>query len=299
MVSHISTSQEAMPQRQHFVHKSYLRGFANPGRFVVEYTLAPAGRSTRAIRSVFAETDMMTIEWEDGERVDELEAQWADIESKCGEPLKRIRGSKALDHRDDSVALAMTAALHWARGSQFRTASAELADRAVEHRYCGVLDRLDELEEKFEDEFERAPEPGEVAVIAMERLDEMRYSNFLTVTSMAQSFNKFVDWVSDKQVELSIAPDHGTGFSTSDSPLIIADKDTDRVGLGEGLALGDSSLILMPVSRRLACAFTYERQQASSPHQPQRGDDQQAVHLAQRREQRRRPPQRAPKRCRP
>ena len=50
--------------------------------------------------------------------------------------------------------------------------------------------------------------------------------------------------------------DHGTGFSTSDSPLIIADKDTDRVGLGEGLALGDSSLILMPVSRRLACAFT-------------------------------------------
>ncbi len=251
-----------MAQNQHYVHQSYLRGCWHDEKHVLYYQKDPLHMKRRAIRGILSGPNNLNVVDADGRITHDYEDFWSSLESECGEAMKQVRESRALGSPEEQAAISKTAALHWSRGKAMRSASEALGQQASEHSYCGLLDRKEELAAVFQQDFSRPPQPGEVEALARAAFEARRSSNQVSVDSMLNQFEKFLAWTENKYLELLISESPTVGFSTSDSPVVHVNRKTGQVGLACGLALCDADLVLLPLGRHLACAFTVNQ---SSP----------------------------------
>ena len=81
-------------------------------------------------------------------------------------------------------------------------------------------------------------------------------SNLGPVTSMTNMHNRTLEILELLHVQLIRPTEKLAGFSFGDSPFVNHNRQTDLVGPIDGLALGDSDLLLMPLTRYCAVAFT-------------------------------------------
>ena len=102
-------------QLQHFVHQSYLRGFSDEEKHVTRYRKSPPAKSRKTIRSIFAEPEMMTVDWGDGDVINELE-DWARRIASVHLPSINVaarRTVSAIAHRTEKADALIDAVTAW------------------------------------------------------------------------------------------------------------------------------------------------------------------------------------------
>ena len=243
-----------MTRHQHYVSRSYQRGFADGKRIIL---VDKHNRTRREVgigdafvaRSHSSFTDM------NGRIRNELEEKWGKIENLSSKQIRRVMQDNMELDVDVTNAIKASAALHFARSQSIREVTPRL-----EHDFYLEYAKEAELNVSYRQQFfmenGREPLEGELADLVLSRAKYMIGSNFDQVNRMEHIYNQLLEIFDPYYVQL-IRPMRGqAGFSFSDSPLVNHCRRTDRIGPSEGLAIGDSDLLLIPLARYLCVAFT-------------------------------------------
>lgn len=148
------------------------------------------------------------------------------------------------------------AALHLARSFRFR----DIYESTVVARFAGPLAGMsaERLTAAFVEQYRRSPEPGELEALVTNHVQEWYRSNVFFVNELGEAHNKILAMFEDKYVQIARIPVRGVELVTGDTPLVIANSGWRRVGV----AIGDASLIYMPLSPRVGVCLTTRREEA-------------------------------------
>jgi len=105
----------------------------------------------------------------------------------------------------------------------------------------------------FEDDFGRAPRPGEIAAVVEQMFIEGRLSNRLLVEHMASLYNKAFHQFGPLALEVGRVVPGRHELLTGDSPVVLADG--IRVGTANGVALTEADLIYFPLGPKTAVSL--------------------------------------------
>lgn len=240
-----------MARHQHYVARGYQRGFADGERIVlvdkVNRTCKEVG-----IRHAFVASSHSSFTDLDGQRRDDLDKEWSRIENLSLRRMPRTLDAEVVLDDAATQAIKVVAALHFARSASIRGAALRFESEFIDD-YARQAEYDERLRHIFQEERGRPPREGELQDLALIRGEFMVSSNLSQVDRMQYIYERSLELFDPLYVQL-IRPMRGqSGFSFCDSPLVNYCRSTGRTGPSDQLAICDSDLLLIPLSRYL-CA---------------------------------------------
>ena len=240
-------------KHHHVISKGYQRFFADGERIRLVDKVAGRDRVV-SVTDAFARKHFNAVRTDAG-RVDELEDEWQRVENASLPSVRAlIAGDHSANHRHMAKVLA---AVHLARSFAFELVWDRVWAATTKQR----VDRVpanESLLAAFLEDFGRDPEPGEIEGLMAGAAAEMRGTNALFVERMAAGHNRLLEWFAPMHVQLVTCVGRSMPFITGDVPVANVEDPTEgfRVGVAQGLAVGDSGHIYMPLGRRLGMFLT-------------------------------------------
>jgi hypothetical protein len=252
----------ARRKHHHIVSQGYQRFFAEGRRVqLCDKAAVPGRRRVRpaGTRDVFAERDFSSHRLDDGGLVDPLEDEWQALEDVALPVVRNwLRGNEEPQVQQELVTLA---AIHFARSFGFRQIYENVRRMQIEAAAeTGERARMIRL---FRNQYGRLPRPGEIADLVREFHEGYFGADGpARIEGMIEMHNRAIDTLAP----LSIRPLYrrpgsaGPQFILGDTPFVHYCKGPldIRVGLREGLAVGNADTLFMPISPDVAVEFLSE-----------------------------------------
>ncbi len=240
----------------HLVSAGYQKNFGNTERFlnIVEARTGRLIDGRRAIRSNWREEHWnSTIDPSTGEVDSSLEDRFSALESSVLHDIRSVRIGQCSPKQ--ATAIVHLFAIHLARSRSFRSWQTTLADDVLPGLITAVASKPEAIR-RFVRSVGRPPRDGELAAMAQLISDNRSASGEWAVGSIAHHH----DGVAEKLVQLhlqiiEVDPDL-PGLVLGDVPVVHAKLAEGRFGYRDRIAIGDASLIVGPLTRRVLACFT-------------------------------------------
>jgi hypothetical protein len=236
------TSLVRVPHRQHTVSKVVLRKFGRNGVMTVY------DRKNNVI-TCKGPNGAFIVENFEGIRPVETEERWNGVETKMDRVYDLIRTRKVLEDADAVATLIDFMAVHWSRSPGIRAAHDRIANQLVQtsRRRYEHEDRI--LSHAF---------TRRTGLVASTR-GELEWINNELHNVIA--FTQREQWWSDRiginfeearklfaHSAIQVGYAHGADFIIGDVPVITRKEGHDGLGPHQGVAIGDSAEIVMPIA---------------------------------------------------
>jgi len=249
-------------QCHHLVSRGYQKNFANDRQLVVVVDKATGRHKLRGTKSTFVAPGFNSYYEPDGTPNDVLEREWSRVEATC---LRRVREVEAatIDRPEIRQALTALFSIHLVRSKAFENSHRVLWAQVVDD-LADSSDHDESMAEVFEAELSRPAQPGELAALTRQLADGRERTRRLFVDSMVRVFNDANIMMARWHFQvICIGRQTNAGFILGDTPIVHADLGSGRFGFRDGLAIGDASLLVAPIGRRVAVAASAHRLPAS------------------------------------
>lgn len=234
----------------HIVSRGYLRNFADKRGLIqlVWRNTLQAVTTPTGVGAVFKRTNFNTYRSSEGNAFDDLEDEWARVE---GLALPLLRRAAEGDKDDETcAAVKVVAAMHLTRSE----ATHQLWKRtAQEHRHIDEEGRA-RIEEAFQDEEGRPPEPGEIDAAFGAYFDANMMRNEAFVQQMVSTHNRLLEELPNNVQLVRRNTRSAIGFITADIPVVIIDG--PLTGFLAGVGIRTAENCLFPLSRDTAAFLT-------------------------------------------
>lgn len=236
--------------RHHILSRGYQRFFADGDQIRLIWKNERRDRLV-GTRDAFVVEHFGSIRLPDGTHWNELENEWSRMENVALPQIRKfIAGERSTA---TEYAVIILAALHWVRSYAVRA----VFDRVYATSFrdaLGELEHSDFLRNSFLEDVGRLPAPGEISLYIR---DYVEYSGqLLWMEILVSSYNDVQEHLLTGTVQRIVASHPEVGFVTGDCPVVNMDSTLLRVGPLHGdLAFGDSNMLYMPLSPRVAVGF--------------------------------------------
>jgi Protein of unknown function (DUF4238) len=242
-------------QGQHLVSRGYQENFAHDHRVAVldagSGDTLDRGRPTKSNWRV---DDFLTVVDAAGNRDRSLEMEFAKIERKALDQIRRIRPSGISP--EQKRALDLVAAMHLVRSLSFVAQHGQITDTYFDDCVAEFLADPQVLQAFISDRG-RQPAPGELEPLVAAAVRKFQASPDLTASGIRHVNAGVPRVLSRYQVQLVEAPSW-MGFVLADQPVLHARPDEGQYGFASQPAVGDADLIIMPIRRRLVAFYTLQ-----------------------------------------
>lgn len=210
----------------------------------------------RPIRKNWATPGFSSFIDVDGNVDDRLELEWGKIEGKVLRTIRTIRDSQvdATQH----AAVMNLLAIHLVRSEAFEMVHNRIARVAAED-VGRDLDRDAEAIERFTREFGRPPDPGELLSLARATTEREVNARRSLIESQVRNHNTIGEMLAKFHVQVVVVPESLPGLAIGDIPAVHGNTKTGKFGFRDHVAIGDSDLIMAPISRRVAVFLSATR----------------------------------------
>lgn len=242
----------------HWVSKGYQANFADDQKRVAIIDLATCKRlpKLRAVRSNFRERGFTTY-LEDGERNQFLEDAFASLETTVLDRIRRV--SAANCGPDMKVEVAHLFAIHLVRSPAYKAFHDAIADQVREEQVPDIAAEP-RLAEKFEAQFGRPPDDGELLDLALQLYDEMDAHPGTVLGSMARQHDLMAERLNRFHMQVIEVDRSLPGLALGDTPIVHGYPGEGRYGYRDRLALLDATFIYGPLTRFVGVCFSSRRQ---------------------------------------
>jgi hypothetical protein len=242
-------------RKHHVVSAGYQRFFGDDtGRLrLVEKATRTAIARLVGVRDAFVQEHFNSITDDDGHRSDELESEWERLE-RFALPRVRELDPHQVSEADDA-AIKVLMAIHFARSYAARAMHDRLAAQTLSD-YDERMRHNAQLKSLYRREQGRDPEPGEVEGLAAEIWGRHQATNKLFVDTMSRAHNFAVERFRPLGIDLVVPAHPNVQFGTGDTPVVVTNRTMTILGPLQGLALGDSDFVYMPLRRDLGAVLT-------------------------------------------
>lgn len=239
-----------MSKRHHVVSRGYQRFFADGERIKL---VTKATRHARIVGTgdAFVRDHFNSFNDGAGTWVDTLEQKWAELEDEALPLIRGLIAGADSDHNRNAVKI--LAAIHFGRSYAIR----EMIDRIVGETvaaHAASADGEERLREMFRKQYGREAQPGEIRTMIEERAAAQFGGQRQLIRDMARGYNVALDKLIPTKVQLVWPRSKRAEFITGDGPFVYANG--PRVGVRQGVPLGDATHLYMPLAPCLAAAFT-------------------------------------------
>ena len=241
-------------RHQHYVARGYQRGFAD-GERIILVDKQNRTRKEVGIRHAFVARSHSTFADSKGQLRDEVDEEWGRIENMSIRNMRRVIDTNANLDYEATTAIKAIAALHFARSESIRDAALRFEPEFID-QYAQNAEIDERLQEMFLKEHGRIPVQGELRELALAGGEILVNSNRSQVGRMQHIYNRSLEIFEPFHVQLIRPMEGQSGFSFCDSPLVNHCRKTGKTGPKDGLAIGDSDLLLMPLDRYTCAALT-------------------------------------------
>lgn len=233
--------------RHHLVSRGYQRFFAD-GEQVRLIDMSSHTYRSAGTADVFVEANFNSWRGADGWN-DELEQTWHNkVEGPAIGLVRQLIEDNAGDIQRDAAKV--LAALHLARSYSFDIVHNRILNQ-VGANEMHFVETDPSYAALFTAEAGRVPEPGELAERVRLTVEAMQSGRQFLLERMVYLFNFTLEFFHTLNVALLYAPP-GMSFLTGDTPVVTRDEHGFRIGIRQGVALGDTFGIFMPLSREVA-----------------------------------------------
>ncbi len=271
-----------IPKRHHYVSKFYQKNFSDSNRVILYDKLCGSNPHKLNISNALI-ANLDNTWYDNGVPNNELESEWADLESDLAPTLNRLNNNiHSFSPDDDDKILIKLAANLFVRSrsatisfnedaGMSRKLTELIADQAETQQ--DILDSIDfnsicydpyiqdsiKMQIRynakgFRGEFikhhGRNPIKGEIRSFVEIVASRHEDSRLPIIESRRESNHMAEQLLSRYNVQLVVAKDSSIGFSFSDTPVVQVHRD-DRVGPLSGFGLLDSERIFLPIGRSL------------------------------------------------
>lgn len=239
-------------RRPHVVPAGYQRNFAETEqiRVIHKPTLSDI---VIGVRDNFVARHFLRVVIK-GEANDAAEDEFARIENAA---LPLIRSATPFTPRSPSQILAIkaTMAMLWSRSFSREVISRRIHSEVLA-TFVETVPRDVGARQRFQRQHDRPAKPGELEAIVESAAAKLLRERWHDVGSMLRHHNEALAKFRALNVSL-YQPLRGTEFLTSDNPVVLARTiHLIQVGAQNGLALGDSDFIFLPISRFVGACLT-------------------------------------------
>jgi hypothetical protein len=235
----------APSHRHHLVSRGYLRFFAKGEQLLLidlkAHTYRPVGT-----RDAFVKANFNSWLSDEGWN-DEVERVWHGVETDAIPAV-----AKLLDGETDDVhrmAAKELAALHLARSYSYDIVHKRILEQVIAAE-MELAERDPYYAQLYARDAGHAFVPGELADRVKVVGEALKSQRRFFLDRMLYLFQRTREFLAPLQVQLVYAP-QAMSFLTGDTPVITSDKRGFRLGFRQGLALGDTAGVFMPLGRRV------------------------------------------------
>jgi len=245
-----------MPAGHHYVPQFYQRQFAAGGRIQLFDKRRPAPGTVVSVEKVFVKNGDNS--WFDisGIEHDEVETAWLRIETVIAPVIQRLNLDPTDLRAGDDVALTTLMANLLARSRSMSVVGRDIT-ASVTAETVESAEGDKRLQQAFINGYDREPLPGELRAIVTQGAEEFANDHWHVLDATVRHHERMCEMLSGHHVQVVRPREDLVGFSFGDSPVILQNND-GRVGLIEGLAVGDAQLIFLPLGRYLGVCLTAE-----------------------------------------
>lgn len=238
----------------HWVSRGYQQNFSSVDKrvAVIDAKTGAVIHPAKPIKTNFRERGFTTF-MEDDVAQTGLEAGFAAMERTVLNQIRQVSRTRRGDY--EKAAVANLFAIHLVRSPSFKNFHAQIAESSRTE----LIDQLAadaSAVAKFTQLQGRPPRPGELSMLAHRQYEQLIGDPWHLVESTTHQHDQIAGRLNEFHMQvIEIAP-HLPGFVVGDTPVTHADPITRRYGFRDRLAIGDSTLIVGPLARRTAVAFT-------------------------------------------
>lgn len=239
-------------KHHHVVSEGYQRLFSTPDgvRLIDKQSMTARVVGTKG---AFARKHFSSY-LRDGAWSDELEDQWAELESYALPHARRLNEQPGRAGQESRDAIKVLAALHFVRSYAFEEMTRRLMLQQLETMPDQIA-REQGARDAFSHDFGRLPEPGEVEQLVIEQWTSHTEGRTFLMQQMAEGFNKTLDIFGPLAVQLVWPEKRHVDFVFADGPVVHWANDGRITVLGD-VALGDADKVFFPLGPRLGAFFT-------------------------------------------
>lgn len=245
-------------RKQHLVSRGYQRNFADD--IWVTVLDARTGDTIWSRRSVGANwrvQDFVSVIWPEGELDDSLEREFGDSEQVFLNVVRQIQLYRPVT-AIQKAALDDLAAVHLVRNLSFALAHEKVVRESMQQLVTGLaLD--EEVVSRFNRQWRRPPEPGELEAIVAAAADDLVNSPDFFVSAVRRVAAGIPKVLAKWTVQLVGCADNLPGFILPDNPVLHGKRREGLFGFREAGAIGDADMIVVPISRRLVAFYSGRR----------------------------------------
>lgn len=197
----------------------------------------------------------MTDSRPDGSASRDSDDVFKKIERRVLELIRGIAPGKCSDAARSAVVGLCT--VHLLRSRDFRDAQLQLLN-TLEPDAIDYYGQLPEVHRRYVAQYGKPPPPGVIEEIVSHWVSGQR--DGAVFFDSTEERLETVDGLLRRWPLQIVAVDPSLpGLALGDNPVVHADLHTGRFGFRDGLAVGDATLIMAPLSRRIAVFFHRER----------------------------------------
>lgn len=238
----------------HWVSRGYQRNFSSLDKrvAVIDPKTGAVVDPAKPIKSNFRERGFTTF-LDDGVAQTGLEAGFASMERTVLNQIREV--SRARRGDTERAIVANLFAIHLVRSPSFK----DFHSQITESSRTELVERLAvdaAAVAKFTKMQGRPPQPGELARLAQQQYDLLIDDPWHLVGSTTHRHDQIAARLNQFHMQVIEIPPHLPGLVLADTPITHAEPSTGRYGFRDRLAIGDATLILGPLTRRTAVAFT-------------------------------------------
>jgi hypothetical protein len=207
------------------------------------------------VRDSFARKHFCSYLAPDGQWSDELEDEWARLENLALPHARRlVNGDRDREGRE---AVKVLAAVHYVRSETYKLAHEHVAKMVIEDLRIAIGTDPEALEAFLADNG-RLPQPSELENTFDNVAERWTEGQRLFIRSMADAYGKTFEILSPMYVQL-VWPEQGRSDFVFGDQALVHYGTGGRVGIRQGVALGDASGIFLPIGPHLTAVFTRPR----------------------------------------
>jgi hypothetical protein len=239
----------------HWVSRGYQRNFSSDEHRVA---VLDAGSGTivdpaRPIKSNFCEEGFTTFLSDAGVPEDLLERAFASVERSVLNQIREIDSQRS--GSVEKAAAANLSAIHLVRSPSYKRFRRQVAEGS-QAKIVGDILQNPTLASRFEAQFGHAPTADQLRELADMAYGELMDAPMDLVRSMLRQHDTAAGMLNGFHMQVvEVAPEL-PGLIIGDTPIVHARPADGRYGFRDRLALGDATLIVAPLARRVAVCFS-------------------------------------------
>lgn len=251
----------AFSEMHHLVARGYQQNFSSNDKRVdvINPRTGAMIANGRPIKGNFVVRGYNTHRTSAGASDSRLEREFAKLEAPALDQIRRV----SVDHcgPDQRAAVVSHCALHLVRSQAFHATHQRIVHQ-LRNDWGPRLACDPELRKRYAADFGCDASDQEIAGYIDGIIKDHIEANRLHVDSMVRQYNGLARFLSRYWIQVISSGRLGVGFAIGDIPVVHMDTRTSAYGFRDGLAVGDANLVIAPLTRWTAVAFSVER----TPH---------------------------------